>query len=501
MKSIIWIVTSSMLLMLGIGHQEATAQTQDLSERVIELRLTNGMKVFLVQRDAGPTVACQILFRSGSVHDPPGREGIARIIGRTWLTGAVYADQEKQRALGDLLAELDELDTAGEPRLAADKTASGTMSAVNSLIDRIKRLEYECDARRYFEDSGGGVMNVHVGPEMMRSSVRLPANMLESWLRVESQRMKDSLLSGFYQARDDLIREAGDHRGSSNDYFMEELLDAAFEDHPYLKTAFPDPVTIRSISRTDAVTFKRSHCTPANAVAAIVGDITPGKAIGLVEETFGALEPWKSEISKADKALEPRESGQRHIMIASEGNYDLAIGYYLPPQDSQDAVALDLIDEILTSGANARLYTNFVKPGTAMVAVTSSAPGIRWPSLWGFHGRPRKPHTSGDLLQSWDAEIAALSDQLVDTRVLERAKRTVKASFYKDLVSNTGIAERLLEVEAGYGDWKVLLHYLDKVNSVKPDDIQRVSRTYLTAENRVIVEQVPVETGEEILEQ
>ena len=52
--------------------------------------------------------------------------------------------------------------------------------------------------------------------------------------------------------------------------------------------------------------------------------------------------------------------------------------------------------------------------------------------------------------------------------------------------SNGGLARNLTEYEAIAGTWRYLIEHRKKVAEVKPEDVQRVARKYLTEENRIV---------------
>ena len=43
-------------------------------------RLANGLQVALVEDDTRPVVTCYIAYRVGSVHEAPGRQGMAHLV-------------------------------------------------------------------------------------------------------------------------------------------------------------------------------------------------------------------------------------------------------------------------------------------------------------------------------------------------------------------------------------------------------------------------------------
>jgi predicted Zn-dependent peptidase len=54
------------------------------------------------------------------------------------------------------------------------------------------------------------------------------------------------------------------------------------------------------------------------------------------------------------------------------------------------------------------------------------------------------------------------------------------------LDGNSGLASQLASYHAGYGDWRQLFRWLDEINAVKAEDVQRVAKEYFTPQNRTV---------------
>ncbi len=89
------------------------------------------------------------------------------------------------------------------------------------------------------------------------------------------------------------------------------------------------------------------------------------------------------------------------------------------------------------------------------------------------------------------AEIERLKTEPVKPMELERVKTQLKAGLLRTLDSNMGMARILAEYDAKTGDWRNIFEELAKLETITPEDIQRVARTTFTAENRTIGRLLP----------
>jgi predicted Zn-dependent peptidase len=90
-----------------------------------------------------------------------------------------------------------------------------------------------------------------------------------------------------------------------------------------------------------------------------------------------------------------------------------------------------------------------------------------------------------------DAEIARLVRDGVTGREMEKARNAVRAEFVFGLATPLHRALALGQSELYDGDATVLLRELDQYLTVTAADVQRVARTVLTRENRVVLDVIP----------
>jgi zinc protease len=196
--------------------------------------------VFVETSHALPLVSVLIAFRSGSAHDPPGRDGLGRITARMLRRGAIGWSSQAIEATIDALG--------GE--FAADSSASSMtvhFEVISRSLDPMADLVATMLAQPMFDEKE-----------------------LERLLR---------------EAEAELIEARDSDRALCSRAFRRAL----FEGHPYGRRIAGTIPTIRSITRADVAAFYAQHCTRENAVVAISGDIEVDEGRALAEKLLAGL--------------------------------------------------------------------------------------------------------------------------------------------------------------------------------------------------------------------
>lgn len=196
--------------------------------------------VFVESSPALPLVSVLIAFRSGSAHDPVGKDGLARCTARMLRRGAV----------GMTSAEIEQTIDALGGELAADASVSSTtvhFEVIKRSLDRFADLVAHLLAKPAFDET-----------ELAR-------------LRREAEA--------------ELIEARDSDRALASRAFRKTL----FEGHPYGRRVAGRIQTLRGLTRGDARAFYERHYTRRNAVVAVSGDIGEAEARALVDRLLAGL--------------------------------------------------------------------------------------------------------------------------------------------------------------------------------------------------------------------
>ena len=462
-----------------------------LEERVREHTLKNGMKLLMVERHTSPTVAAWIRFRVGSADERSDERGLAHLLEHMLFKGT------KTLGTTDYAAEkplLDSIEATAQLMMTEQaKRENGDPARIAELRKELDRLEAEAgkfvvkeEFSRIYAKNGGSGYNAFTSKDGTTYLINVPANKLELWAAIESDRMQNAVLREFYSERSVVMEE---RRRSTEAEPMGRLWEAfqsaEFVAHPYGQPTIGWMTDIEYLSRTKAEAFLHKYYAPNNAIVAIVGDIDPMATIALVERYFGAIPPG-TPVGPV-MIEEPQQAGEKRVEIVGDAEPQILIGFHKPTVPHPDDYVFDVIDMLLTEGRTSRLYKKMVLQKQLVTEVGSfTAPGARYPNLFVIEAAPRAPHTIKEAESAILEELERLKTEPVTERELQQVLNRLEYEEFRQMGSNGGLARNLTEYEAVTGSWRYLIEHRKKVAAVTPADVSRVARKYLVETNRTV---------------
>ena len=485
MKKIRYLLILFFVTLCGI------VSAQDLSDRVVEHIFPNGLKLLMIERHTSPTIAPYILFRAGSVDESDDTRGIAHMLEHMLFKGTKTigtTDYEKEK---EVLAEIDrigdalDMERAKGAKADADKITE-LETALKEQQERAKEWIVTGEYTEIYTQHGSTGFNAGTSVDYTIYTVELPANKLELWAMLESDRLKNAVLREFYVERE-AVKEERRMRVDTQPggKLYEQFIAAAFTAHPYGIPIIGWPSDIAMLNRRKAEEFFRIHYAPNNSIMVIVGSINPEKTIALIDKYFGDMQPQPLPPEVTTKEL-PQE-GERRIEVEFDAEPQLMIGYHKPTIPHFDDYVFDMISAILSDGRTSRFYKNIVEKSIAVSAnAINGYPGGRYDNLFVISATPRSPNTTADVEEAIYAELERLKTEPVKEKEFKRILKQVDASFIRGLSSNAGMARQLTYYEALAGDWRYILGWRENMYKITPEDIMKVANTYFTKSNRTV---------------
>ena len=155
-----------------------------------------------------------------------------------------------------------------------------------------------------------------------------------------------------------------------------------------------------------------------------------------------------------------------------------------------------VLGELLAGGDASVLYQGLVK-GRELALNIDSLYGLTSP--WEYNGPTLftlfalyKPNTNADaVLTAVDEEIAKIVANGVDDATLKRVKTRMLADWNNKLESFINRADTLAKLQTLWGDANVVNKIPGWIEGVTSADVQRTAKTYLTRENRTVIDRKP----------
>ena len=491
-KPLVFTLLFSLLLALLCFFGPSHSLAYDLEKKVLKYELENGLVVLILERHISPTVSFYIRHRVGALQEGDGSTGAAHLLEHMLFKGTKTIGTKNYRQEKRLLDEIRKTGNAlDHERLKGEQadreTIDRLLGKLRHLQSQAKALMVDNEIDRLYTENGAVDLNASTGQDVTSYHVSLPANKMELWARIESDRMMNPVFREFYSERDVVMEERKQTIESAPQRkLMELLLATAFKAHPYRRPIIGWPSDVQSLSMDYIEWFSRTYHAPNNTVIAVVGDVDPVKTLGIVKKYFGTIS--RVNLPPLQITAEPPQQGEQRVELVADANPYLLMGYHKPTLPSFDDYVFDVMDAILTRGRTSRLYRTLVEErGIAeSIDTANGLPGSKYSNLFVIMATPRHPHTAEELEAAIHAEIEKLKKEPVSLRELEKVVNQFRADLIRDLDSNNGLASKLSYYEAITGDFRYITRHIQVVESIKSADIMKTARTYFVPENRTV---------------
>lgn len=466
-------------------------------QRITEFKLDNGMKFIVLERNQAPVVSFLTYADVGGANEPEGKTGVAHFLEHLAFKGTTRIGTKDYKAEKPILDKLDSLWQQIQSAKAAGKQQEVTQlqAEFQKVEAQAAELVKQNELGQIVEKAGGVGLNATTSTDATRYFYSFPANKLELWMSLESERFLEPVFREFFKEKEVILEERRMRvENSPIGMMLEAFSDKAYTEHPYRRPVIGYDRDLRNLSREDVAEFFQTYYVPNNLTLAVVGDVKAAEIKRLAEIYFGRY-PAKP---KPKDALpdEPKQTETREVTLRLPTQPWYLEGYHQPAINHPDYVVYQLIGSLLSEGRTSRLYKSLVEQ--QRIALTaqgfSGFPGDKYPSMMLFYALTAPGHSVDEVAQALQAEINKLKTAPVSAMELERVKTQARAGLLRSLDSNSGMASLLVEYEVKTGSWENLFKELEAIQAVTPADIQRVANATFVPENRTIGRLLPKES-------
>jgi predicted Zn-dependent peptidase len=478
-----------LLLLITVAVAQDVASFE---KRITVKKLPNGLTLLVCERHEAPVFSFFTFVDVGSVQEPVDETGLAHMFEHMAFKGTDKIGTTNYAAEKVALAKVEQTyaayNTERHRKPAPDKQKLAQLEKTwKDSLDQAEKYVIKNQFGEIVERNGGEDMNASTNEDETVYFYSFPVNRFELWAYLESQRFLHPVLREFYKERD-VVMEERRMRTDSNPIgrLVEQFQTEAFQAHPYHRPTIGWVSDLQSFSATEAQRFFDKYYVPANMTIAVVGDITPAKALPIMEKYFGEL-PGKPK--PPDFAtVEPPQNSEREVVLRERTQPFYLEGYHRPAFNDPDDAVYDAISDVMSNGRTSRLYRSLVrdKKIAAASAGFSGLPGQKYPHLFAFYAVPTPGHTPKEMADAIHVEIDRIKEQDVTDEELKMVKTRAKADLIRSLGENEGLAQALATMQARYGDWRELFSQVDRIDKVTKADIRRVANKTFVPANRTV---------------
>ncbi len=382
---------------------------------------SNGLRIIHRRVQGNEVVAVQIYFRGGS-----------RNI------------NEKNAGIESLLFEVAQQGTKSFSKSQINRE----LARLGTVVDAAGSYDYSVVAmkcvRQNFDRSWQILSDIVLNPLFEEKELAL---------------VKDQIVNGLRQEND--VPESQVARISTN------LL---YKSHPYINSPDGTIESVRSLGVADLKAHHAKLLQTSRMTVVVVGNFTLEEIKQKVEAVFGKLSKGDYE-PVAPPRFENAANSEFQVVEKGVATNYIRGTFAAPPLDHPDYpafyVAVNILGQLffqevrvkrnLTYTADATLLSNGANSG--FLVVTTPKPN--------------------ETIRVMFDQIDFLQRNVLREDGLRSLIGGMLTSYYSKLETNDAQAARLAEYELLGGGWRRLQTWIDDLSKVKPEDVQRVSSTYL----------------------
>ena len=470
---------------------------------VVEKLLPNGFKLLLVERHEEPRIAGGWVAHVGSANERPGITGIAHLFEHMMFKGTPTLGTKDAKRDLEIIAEQEHIRDgmrAEEARMR-DAWRRGELEDVARPESKTERWkELEADFKKLSDEqrgllvknefdridttAGASGMNAFTTEDMTGYFINVPANKLELWAWMESERLLRPVFREFYTERDVVFEERRMRTESTPlGKFAEQFNSMFWQAHPYHWPVIGWASDIPAISKKQADEFYALYYQPQNITLILVGDFKADEAEAMVRRYFGRI-PKGTQPAPDVGTLEPPQLAEKRMDAEAETNPQVDVLWHTVGFGHKDSYPLDVLQQLLSTRTG-RLYKGLVLGREVATDTSAQQNSQKWGGAFDISGEAKDGKTPADVEVAIYEELEKLKAEPVPSEELQKVKNQFAAAEYRKLSANMPIFQQVLFNE-GLGGWREVNEGGPKIQAVTAEDVQRVVKKYFTKENRAV---------------
>lgn len=290
------------------------------------------------------------------------------------------------------------------------------------------------------------------------------------------------------------VKEEQRFRVDNQPYAPSEI---ELENISYDNFAYKHPIigSMDDLDRASVKDFKdffAGYYSPSNAVLTLVGDFEPEDALAKIRKYFGAL-PNHPTPPGPILHEEPHLGQRRETVEDPLARLPKFFAVFLiPPGNTEDNYALQLLGAVLAEGRSSRLYRHLVKEKQLATSVDAGPTTRMGPSLFYLIATPKPGVSMSKIEEAMFEEVEALKKAPITQEELDRAQRQNVMDQVQQRDTSLELAYRIGEDAVVFGDAALVNKVIDKFNAVTPEQARQAAAKYLVAKESVVIDVMPI---------
>lgn len=465
---------------LGFNAQAQTYTYKEVKGDMMQSRiytLKNGLTVYLSVNKEKPRIQTYIAVRTGSRNDPHETTGLAHYLEHLMFKGTTHfgtSDYAKELPyLNDIERRYEEYRLVTDP--AQRKLLYHQIDSVSQLAAQYN-IPNEYD--KLMSSIGAEGTNAYTSNDVTCYVEDIPANEVENWARIQSDRFQNMVIRGFHTELEAVYEEFNISLAKDSRKEWAAYNAKMYPGHPYgMQTTLGTQEHLKNPSITNIKNyFKRYYC-PNNVAICMSGDFDPDKVMATIDKYFGG---WKSNpnLSRPEYAPVPTLTVPTDTTVIGQEAENVMLGWKFDRAASLQQDTLNVIAEMLSNGKAGLFDLNLDQKMQYLGGAAFVYPLAEYSSLI-VEGLPKEGQTLEQVRDLMLGEIEKLKRGEFSDDLLPSVINNMKLDAYKEMEDNDSRASKFVDAFINGQEWSDVVGRLDRISHITKQQIVDFANRHL----------------------
>ena len=443
---------------------------------VKELKLSNGMTVWLNEDHSQPKVFGAVVVKAGAKDCP--NTGIAHYFEHIMFKGTDRmgtTDYEKEKPwLDSISAEYDLLS-----RTKDEAVRTRIQKRINELSLKASDYIIPNEFNRLISKYGGSELNAGTSYDMTFYHNSFLPQFLKQWCWLNSERLINPVFRGFQGELENVYEEKNRTADNMGDA-VEKVFTAVFKTQPYAYPVIGSTESLKNPRLSDMEAFYKKYYVASNMGLILCGDIKPDARLTvLLEQTFGRVQTGPVPV-RTKSEMPVVTAGERQKIKLPIPLIGAEVLIFKAPADFEsDANALELTNMLLSNGKAGKL-DSLVNEHKVMMSAAGSmslddAAGSGILIIPKLFGKMKK--AEAQVME----QIQQVMDGQFSDEQMEALKQEMVMEAQRDLETIDSRSGVLISVFSKGRTWQDVLDKIENIHRLTRQDVVAAARKYYGA--------------------
>lgn len=457
-------------------------QNDPLKARIYTLQ--NGLKVYLTVNKNEPRIQTYIAVKAGSKNDPANATGLAHYLEHMVFKGT---DKFGSKNWPKEKAELKKIEELYEIyRNTKEETKRKHIyHQIDSISGVASRYAIANEYDKMLAGIGASGTNASTSLDETVYQNDIPANQLENFLKIESERFRKLVLRLFHTELEAVYEEKNRNLDSDQDKVFEAAMAALWKKHTYgTQTTIGTIEHLKNPSMVEINKYFDQYYVPNNMAIILSGDLDPDKTIKQIEKYFGTLKAKPVPAFKVEK--EDEIKSKIPVTVLGPDPENVSIAWRTPGCGTREDDLMNLVSLILYNGTAGLMDINLNQNQKVL-----SSNAFYWPnkdySLFSMGAEPKEGQSLEEAEKLLVEQIEKLGKGDFPDWLLSAVITDLKLRRTKELEKNVTRASVMLESFTKGLKWEDDVNKLERLSKITKEEIASFALQNLNSKNYVVV--------------